>query len=297
MELLAQRILDGLANGAIYSSMALAVVVTYLASGTVNMAKAAIGMFCAFIAWKLSDPSGLGFPVLLALPVAVAVGLAIGAALERVVVRSLEDAHDHLPIIVVTIGLFLAVSALAGTIFTTDTVRLDSAFPDGGFRIADINFTYFNVGLIATVLAVSVVMWALFHRTSFGLSMRAAVDNPESAQLVGIARGRMLMIAWALACGLSALAAVLIAPVTLVNTTMMNNILFFGFAAAALGGFDSPVGAIVGGLIMGVIESLAPAYVPFIDNQLALTATFVVMLTVLLVRPSGLFGRQQVARL
>lgn len=289
MELLVQRLLDGLASGAIYSSMALAIVIVFMSSGAINFAQGAMGMFCAFIAWQLS--SVLGWPILPAALVAVAVGGFGGAVIGRVLVVPLARETSHLPIVIATLGLLLIITVIAGEVFTLNTVSLTSLFPEGSLSVGGILLEWSVVGLLATLVILSLAIWFLFQRTLLGLAMRASVDNRESAQLVGISQQRMLMIGWGLGGGLGALAAILIAPVTFVHTGMLDNVLFYGFAAAAVGGLTSPGGAIAGGILIGVVESVVPGYIDVIGNQLSILTAFIAMSLVLLFKPQGMFGR------
>lgn len=294
MELLAQRVIDGLANGSIYSLIALAIVLVFMSTGTLNLAQGAMGMFATFVAWWLIDEHGWNlWPAFI---VALTVGLALGAVIERVVVRPVEKERDHTPAIIVTLGILLVLQALAGYLFTTDTVQIPSVLPTGSSELLGVRLRHYDLGLVVVAGVVGIGLYLLFRHTQLGLAMRAAVDNPESSRLVGVNHGLMLMVGWALAGGLGALAGVLIAPTTLVSPAMLDNPLFLGFASAALGGFASPFGALVGGMVMGLVESLAPAYIPGIDGQMAGTSVFVVMIAVLIVTPHGLFGRATAVR-
>jgi len=294
VELFVQRVIDGLSTGSIYAALALAIVLVFRATGTINLAQGEMAMFCCFIAWKLTD---IGWPIVPAILVSMAAGFVGGAAIERVVVRPVEDAKDHLPIIIVTLGLLLAVDSLAGGLFTVDTERLDSPFPHGSWRVGGVHVGYDSIGLLAVIIVISVVIWFVFGRTRLGLHMRASVDNPESARLVGIRRSSMLMFGWGAAAALGALAAALVAPQTFVYTGMLQGVLLYAFAAATLGGFDSPAGAIVGGLAVGVVQDLVAGYITFIGNELSLLTALGIILAVLMVRPTGLFGRADSKRL
>ncbi|MGM5068781.1 branched-chain amino acid ABC transporter permease [Rhodococcus qingshengii] len=297
MDIFIQRLLDGTANGAIYSMMALGIVLVFISTGTLNIALGSMGMFCAMTAWWLWSPDHAGLPLWVGFVAAVLVGFFGGAFLERVFVRPVEKDKNHLRVVIVTLALLLALEAGAGYLFTVDTVRLPSFLPRGYVQVGSARLDYDSLTLVCVAAAIAVTMYFMFERTRIGLGMRASVDNPDSARLSGVRRNHMLMLGWALAGALAAIAGLLIAPTTLVSTTMLNNALFLGFAAAALGGFTSPFGAMAGGLIMGIIETLGPAYIPFIDNQLSLLPVFAVMIAILLIRPTGLFGRTETARL
>jgi branched-chain amino acid transport system permease protein len=297
MDLLIERIFDGLGNGAIYGSLALAVVLIFRTTGTINLAQGAMGTFCTFIAWKLSAAGGLSWPIVPAIIVAVLAGFFGGAALERVFVRPVERERSHLPMIIVTLALSLAIEALAGHFFSLQSVALRSPFPLTSLKIGGVNIPWQSLCLLAVMLVVATLMWFLFQHTQVGLKMRAAVDNPESARLSGIRSSRMLMLGWGMAGALGALAGCLIAPQTFVNSSMLDGVLLYSFAAATLGGFDSPPGAVVGGLIIGVLQVLVSSYVGFVGNQLGLLVALVAIVAVLMVRPSGFFGHVDARRL
>lgn len=289
MELFVLRIFDGLGNGSIYGALALAIVLIWRSTGTINMAQGAMGMFSAFIAWKLSV--GIGMPVIVAVIIAVLAGMVLAALIERVVIRPFEDEDDHLPVIIVTLGLGLILTAVSAKVFTIETVTMPSPFPGGSTAIGSVDIRNSILAIIAVLAGSAALIWALFAKTRVGLQMRATVDNPESSRLVGIRRSNMLMFGWALAGGLGALAAVMIAPSTLVSTTMLEGVLLYSFAAAMLGGLDSPGGAVVGGILLGLGEVMIVGYVPFIGNELNLLTALTVIILVLVIKPAGLFGR------
>jgi branched-chain amino acid transport system permease protein len=297
VDIFVQRLLDGAANGAIYSMMALAIVLVFISTGTLNIALGSMGMFCAMTAWWLWSPDHAGLPLWVACTAAVFLGFFGGAFLERVFVRPVEKDRNHLRVVIVTLALLLGLESAAGYLFTVDVVRLPSFLPRGYVQVGGARLDYDSLTLACAAGVVAVLMYILFEHTRVGLGMRASVDNPDSARLSGVRRNHMLMLGWALAGGLAAIAGLLIAPTTLVSTTMLNNALFLGFAAAALGGFTSPFGAMAGGMIMGLIEALGPGYIPFIDNQLSLLPVFALMIAILLIRPTGLFGRAETVRL
>jgi branched-chain amino acid transport system permease protein len=296
MVLLVQRLVDGISNGFLYGAVALALVLIYRTTGLINFAQGEMAMFCTFIVWRLADPAnGLGMSMILAIGAGIIIAFVFGALLERVVIRPFEGS-DHLRQTIVTLGLFLALNALAGYVFTTNTERLESPFPSGVLRIHGVNITYSEIGIIAVLLVMSLLIRMLFMNTRIGLGMRAAAMNPFSSRLAGIDVSRMLMIGWGLSSAVGALAAVLVAPTVYVSTNMMGTLLLYGFAAAVVGGFESAPGALVGGVLVGLVQSLSAGYVSFIGNQLQLATAFALILVVLLVRPQGLFGRVSVER-
>jgi branched-chain amino acid transport system permease protein len=297
MELLIQRLIDGTSNGFLYGAVALALVLIYRSTGLMNFAQGEMAMFSTFVVWKLADQKlGLGLALAIAIPAGIAFAFLLGAVIERVVIRPFEGGGDHLRLLIVTLGLFLAINALAGYVFTTDTERLDSPFPSGGLTIGGVSITYLEIGTVVVFLAVALLIRQLFMGTRLGLGLRAAAMNPSSSRLAGIDVNRMMMIGWGLASAIGALAAILVAPVVYVSTNMMGGLLLYGFAAAVVGGFESAPGALVGGVLVGLIQSLSAGYLPFIGNQLQLATAFAVILLVLLIRPQGLFGRVPVER-
>lgn len=296
MELLIQRLIDGTSNGFLYGAVALALVLIYRSTGLMNFAQGEMAMFTTLVVWKLADERvGFGLALTIAIPIGIVFAFLLGAALERAVIRPFSGSSP-LNLLIVTLGLFLAINALAGYIFTTDTERLDSPFPSGGLSFGGVTITYLKLGTIVVLLIVALLIRQLFMGTKLGLGLRAAAMNPSSSRLAGIDVGRMMMIGWGLASVIGAIAAILVAPVVYVSTNMMAALLLYGFAAAVVGGFDSPFGALVGGVLVGLIQSLASGYLPFIGTQLQLATAFAVILLVLLIRPQGLFGRLPVER-
>lgn len=295
MELLAQRIVDGIGDGVIYGLLALALVMIFRSTRILNFAQGEMAMFCTMVVWKLTSSSGLGLPLLLAIASGIIAGFILGAGLERVVMRPFEGG-DHLRQAMVTMGLFLAINALGGYLFTLNTQQIGSPFPSGGLHPGGVRISYQFLGLLGVALVVSTLLWAFFSWTRVGLGMRAASTSPQAARVHGVNVPRMLMLGWALSGALGALAGALLAPSLFVSSNMMLNILLYAFAAAAVGGFDSAPGALVGGVIVGLVQHLAAGYIGFIGNQLQLATALFVILVVLLIRPQGLFGSKLVQR-
>lgn len=293
MELFLQRLVDGLETGVIYAALALAVVIIFRATGLLNFAQGELAMFSVFIGWMLVDR---GYPVAASILGAMVVGFILAGLIERVVIRHVADQGSPLPIVIVTIGVFISLNALAGWIWGYDGKTFPRIFRREIYEVGGVNFTLEGIGLLGVLCILAFLIWLLFQKTKIGLAMRAVASNPESSSLVGIRVGRVLMFGWGFAAALGALAGTLIAPKIFVSPNMMQGVLIYAFAAATLGGFDSLVGAIVGGLVVGVTESLASGYIDFIGSDLKLATAFVVILVVLLVRPSGLFGSKQVHR-
>lgn len=292
MEQFLQQIVLGVAYGAIYASLALALVLIYRSTHIVNFAQGEMAMFSTFIAWQLMR---WGAPVAVAILLTLVISFIGGLLIERVVIRPVEQA-SVLTVVIVTLGLLLVFNQSAGWIWNFLVKSFPSAFPSGRLEVSGVRVPYHSLGIIA-VLAVTVLfLYVLFQYTKVGLAMRAAASNPESSRLVGIRVGRMLMLGWGLAAMLGALAGVMIAPALFLEPNMMFGVQIYAFAAATLGGFDSPVGAVVGGVIVGVTENLAGTYVDWIGSDLKIAVPLLIIFAVLLVRPTGLFGKQVVAR-
>jgi branched-chain amino acid transport system permease protein len=290
IELFLQRIVDGIQNGAIYAALALAIVLIFRATGLLNFAQGEMAMFATFLTWSLSSS---GWPIVAAIIGGMAISFAGGAAIERFLIRPVESSSP-LAIVIVTIGMALALNAAAQVRWGTDGKTLPSPFPSGDIEIGGVTIKVTALGMVLVLLVVAALLFVVFQYTKIGLAMRAVASNMESSRLVGIRVGRVLMLGWGLSAALGAMAGALIAPtITAFDANFMQGVLVLGFAAATLGGFDSPVGAIVGGLLVGIVESLAGGY---IDSDLKLTTAFVLILVVLLVKPTGLFGSKEVQR-
>jgi branched-chain amino acid transport system permease protein len=292
VERLIQTLVDGVATGSLYGALALAVVLIFRTSGIVNFAQGEMAMFSTFVAWGLLEA---GLPVGLAILATLGLSLLGGMVIERVLMRPFEGG-DHLTLAIVTLGLFILVNSGAGWIWGFENRSFPSIFPDDTIAVGGIDVPLESVGIVLLLLAVVGVLYLFFQRTKIGLALRAVSVNPESSRLSGISVGRTLMIGWGVAALVGALAGALVAPRLFLDVNFMGGVLIYSFAAATLGGFDSPLGAIVGGWIIGVTEELATTYVDFIGSDLKILVPLVVILVVLLVRPAGLFGTREVTR-
>jgi len=295
VELFIQRVFDGLQAGAIYAILALAIVVIFRASGLLNFAQGELAMFTTFVAWAMLDA---GLPWWAATILSTVVGFIIGAVLYRLlIVRLGGPAGNPLAIVIVTIGLFLILNDGAGIIWGSNPAKVPRIFGDGRVEFLGAGISVQVIGLLAVLAVLVVGFGLLFQRTKLGLALRAVTSNQESAALVGIKVVSTLMIGWGLAAAIGSIAGTFTASQNLsVDTNMMQIALIYAFAAATLGGFDSPLGAVVGGLIIGLVSELVVGYVDIIGPDLRLLPGFVLVLVVLLVRPQGIFGSAQVAR-
>ncbi|HLI14027.1 MAG TPA: branched-chain amino acid ABC transporter permease [Alphaproteobacteria bacterium] len=285
---LLQQVLSGLATGGIYASLALALVMIYQATETVNFAQGEMAMFSTYIAWTLMQA---GFSFWAAFPLTVAVSFLGGVLIERIAIRPVENA-PVLSQVIVFIGLLVIFNALAGWIYTYTVKEFPSPFPDRPLLHAMI--TSRDLGVIGVTLAMLVLLYLFFRFTPLGLAMRAAAQNPASARLVGIRVGWMLALGWGLAAAVGAVAGIMVAPILFLDPSMMSGVLLYAFAGALLGGISSAGGAVVGGLIMGVLENLVGTYL--IASELKLTVALAIIILVLVVKPSGLFGVPVVRR-
>ena len=288
MDLFLQLVLSGLAVGSIYACQALAVVMIHRSSGLVNFAQGEMAMFSTYIAWSLIQ-SGCSY--WLAFVLTLIISFAGGALLQRLF-HPLRHA-SQLAHIILFLGLFTIINSAAGWIWDFTIKPFPSPFPEGSLGgLID----YHKLGILAVVLILMCALYGFFRFTQVGLAMRATAQNPESARLVGIRVAWMIVLGWGMAAALGAVAGMMIAPIVYLEPNMMGAILLYSFAAAVVGGINSPGGAVAGGLLMGLIENLAGAYIPFIGNELKLAFALMVIVVVLLLKPGGLFGRVTVHR-
>jgi branched-chain amino acid transport system permease protein len=292
MERFVQVVVDGVATGSIYAAVALALVLIYRSTGIVNFAQGEMAMFSTFLTWGLYEG---GVPLGLAVLTTLALSFVAGMVIERGLVRHFEGG-EVLTLVIVTLGLFILLNSLAGWIWGFENRGFPSLFGDESLTLAGVRLSVESLGIVAVLIGVVGVLFLLFQRTKIGLAMRAAALNPESSALVGVRVGHMLMLGWGLAAVLGALAGVLVAPRLFLDVNLMGSVLIYAFAAAALGGFDSAIGAVVGGWIIGISENLAGTYVDFIGADLKILVPLSIIFVVLLVRPAGLFGTSEVAR-
>ena len=290
MEILIQQIVSGVATGAIYACMALAIVMIYQAIHHLNFAQGEMAMFSTFIAWQLL---AWGTPYWLAFVLTVAISFIGGIVLERVVFKPIENA-PVLSHVVVFIALFAIFNSLAGFIWNFEIKPFPSPFGSGALFGG--LMSPHQAGMIVVTMVVLALLYVFFRFTRIGLAMRAAAVNPESARLVGIRVSWMTALGWGMASAIGAVAGMMIAPVVFLEPNMMVSILLYGFAGAVLGGLTSPAGAVVGGLAVGVIENLAGTYIPVVGPELKLPVALFVIIAVLVVRPSGIWGRKVVQR-
>ena len=288
----AQQLAAGIREGAIYAGLALAIVIIYRSTRVINFAQGEMATFTTFIAWSLMN-HGLSFWT--AFPIVLAIAFTGGVAIERIVIRPVEDA-PVLTIVIVTLGLALLLNGLTSVIWGGANRQFHGPFSTRTIDVAGVPVSVQDIGIVLVSIGLVALLALFFRFTKVGLALRAAAVNPDSSRLVGIRVGWMFALGWGIAAVLGAVAGMMIAPVVFLDPNMMQTILLYAFAAAVLGGLDSPIGAVVGGLLLGVTITLLGRYVGFLGSTLKLPAALMLIFIVLLVRPSGLFGRVAVRR-
>lgn len=282
---LINTVLGGLSVGVVYAAFALALVLIWQSTRIVNFAQAPMAMVTTFIALTLIDAGAsywVGFAV------ALAAGFVLGALVERLVIRYVD--HDnHINPVILTLGLFIVLHALAAVIFGSSFTSFPAPFGLSGVQVGGttLALTPFSIFSVLCVLGVMALLRLLFLKTDLGLTMRAAAFNQEVARILGVRVTRTLTLGWALASLVGSLSGLLIAGGGLVHPSYMDGVVVYGFVAAVLGGLDSAGGAVVGGLLMGVTLSLVSGY---LGSGLVPLAALVVLVVVLLVKPGGLFS-------
>ncbi len=292
MEEFLQQVLSGIAAGGIYASLALALVLIYNAMGLVNFAQGEMAMFATFLAFTLI---GRGISYWVALPVTIAIAFIGGIVIQRVVIRPVERA-PVLTLVIVTLGLATLINGLAGFFFGYLPRSFPSPFSVQTVDILGAAASWQDLGVIAVSGVVLVLVFLMLQRTSVGLAMRAAAHNPEASRLLGIRVSWMLALGWGLASAVGAVSGIMVAPILYLEPNMMQTVIIYAFAAAVLGGIESPVGAVIGGLIVGVTVNLAGTYLPGVGGDLQLAVAFAIIIAVLVIRPNGLLGRRAMRR-
>jgi branched-chain amino acid transport system permease protein len=289
MEAFLHQVFTGLASGAVYASLALALVMIYRVTHFVNFAQGELALCSTFVALAMINA---GVPYWLAFVATLGLSFVMGVVVERVVIRPATNA-PALSVVIVYIGLMVILNSLAGWIFGYDTRAFPSPFPTeplfGNHYLGS-----HELGVIGVTLAMLGVLYSFFRFTTLGLALRAVADNPESSRLVGIRVERMLALGWGLAAAIGAVAGMMIAPIVFLDPSMMAAVMLYAFAAALLGGIDSPGGAVAGGFTVGILENLVGTYV--VGTELKLTTALALIVGVLIFRPTGLFGQPSAAR-
>ena len=288
---LAQQIVSGLATGSIYASLALALVIVFRSSGVINFAQGELATLSAYVALTLDHH----LPFWTAVVLAVAASFVGGVAIERIVIRPVERAPT-LTIVMVTLGGLILVNGIVTWIWGGQTRAFPSVFSTRPVHVGSVAFSIQDLGFIGLSIGVVALLYAFFQLTRVGLGLRAAALEPDASRLLGVRVGWMLALGWGIAAALGALSGIMTAPTTQLDPNMMRGVLLYAFAAAVLGGLDSPAGAIVGGLTLGVVLNLLGRYVSLFGGEMRLAGGLAVILVVLLIRPTGLFGRVSARR-
>ncbi len=292
MQNFVQQILSGVATGGIFASLALALVLIYNVMGLVNFAQGEMAMLATFVAFTLIDR---GMAYWIALPLTLVIAFAGGIVIQRVVIRPVERA-PILTMVIVTLGLATLLNGLAGFIYGYVPRSFPSPFSNQTVNILGAYASYQDLGVIAVAAVVLLAIYLLLQRTTVGLTLRAAAHHPDASRLLGVRVSWMLALGWGLASAVGAVSGILVAPLLLLEPNMMQTIIIYAFAAAVLGGIESPLGAVVGGVIVGVTVNLAGAYLPFVGGDLQLAVGLAIIVGVLILKPNGLFGRPSVRR-
>lgn len=285
-----QQLVTGIAFGGIFASLALALVLIYNAMGLVNFAQGEMAMFATFVAYSLISQ---GMSYWIAFPVTLVLAFGGGIAIQRVVIRPVERA-PVLTLVIITLGLATLLNGLAGFIFGYVPRSFPSPFSSETFSLAGVFVSSRDIGVIAVCGVVLLGVYLLLQRTSIGLSIRAAAHHPAASRLMGIQVSWMLALGWGLASAVGAVSGIMVAPILFLDPNMMQSIIIYAFAAAVLGGIESPLGAVIGGLIVGVTVDLAGVYIPGVGGNLQLAVGLAIIIAVLLVKPNGLFGRPSI---
>ncbi len=300
MEQFLQQLASGLANGAIYACVALALVMIYVSTDHLNFAQGEMAMFSTYISWQLM---AWGLSYWAAFILAVVISFVLGVLIERIVLRPLHNA-PVLSVVVVFIGLLAICNSMAGAIWSYLIKEFPSPFPKAEFGIAGVIGPH-QLGVVLVTLVVLTLLFVFFRFTPLGLAMRAAAQNPQMARLVGVRVDWMLALGWGLAAAVGSVAGIMVAHIVYLDPNMMAGILLYAFAGALVGGIGNPGGAVMGGFIVGVLENMV-AYagnmieketgVYIIGNGEKLTVALIIVIAVLTLKPAGLFGRVVVKR-
>jgi branched-chain amino acid transport system permease protein len=287
-----QLVVDGLSTGSVYGAIALAIVLVNQATGLINFAQGGMAVLSTYVAWWLTTHD---VPLILAVLVSILFSLALGAVVERWLMRRFERG-DPDTAVVVTIGLLTLITGICGWLFTYNNQQFPSLFSLDTVSFLGVSISIRSIGTTVVIVVAMLLLQGLFVGTKLGLALRAVAINPQSAAFSGLPVGRLLMVGWGLAAALGAVAGALVAPQLTLTPGMLDSTLVYALAAVILGGLTSPIGVVVAAWIIGILENLAAVYVPFIGFDLKVAVPFILIFVVLIVRPQGLFGRKVVVR-
>jgi branched-chain amino acid transport system permease protein len=291
-DIFAQQTVTGLAQGAIYASLALALVLIYRATEVINFAQGEMAMATTYIAYQLTL---WHVTYWLTFFLTLVIAFVLGAVVYGIVIRPVQH-RSVIALVIITVGMFILIDGLVTWKWGADLKFMPAPFGNTVYHAGGVAFSRQDIGVLLVSILSVILLWVLFQFTKVGLAMRAAALRPAAASLVGVRVDWMLATGWGLAAVLGAVAGLMTEPTTFLQPTMMQAILLYSFAAAVLGGLESPAGSVVGGLLLGVFLNLVGQYVGFATSELRLPIAFAVLLVVLLLKPNGLFGRKQVRR-
>lgn len=291
-----QRLIDGVTNGIQYGLVALSLVLVFKATKVINFAQGAMALIGTYLAYTFT--TSLGMPLAVAIGLAMVVSAVGAVGVERVLISHF-DPNNHLAIVIVTLALYLAFNAIVAMVWGFDPKGFPTLFPKGSdsyLELAGARLYFTELGNIGLAVAVVVALHLALTRTRLGLRFRCVASSVDSARLVGVNIGRTSRGCWALAAAVGTLAGCLAAPSTYLDPTFMDKILVYSFAAATLGGLDSVIGAVVGGVVVGLTITLVTGYVPVLGGEFGLGCAFLVIIVILQVKPSGLLGGRHLER-
>ncbi len=286
--MLLQIVAGGLSSGSIYALVALALVITYKTTEIPNFAQGEMAMFSAFIAYVLIVDYNVGFVV--AFGAALVFAFVLGIAFEGLFLRRTKN-PTHLNLIIMTLGFQLALFGLAGWRWGADQRRFP--FPVSAnevVRFGNVTVSTLSLATISIALVLMAAVFAFFRFTKLGIAMQATQQDPMAARINGVPARAIVALTFGISSVIGTVAALLTAPLITLDPTLMWDPLLKGFAAAVLGGMNTPIGAVLGGYLLGIVENLFGAY---ISVEFKSAVAFLIIVIVLWFRPVGLFGRQR----
>jgi branched-chain amino acid transport system permease protein len=287
--MLLQVTLSGLATGSIYALVALGLALIYNTTEHVNFAQGEMSMVSAFIGFTFFHSVGLSLPV--AFLLTIAVSAVLGIIVERLVIRPAMRA-PHFNIFIITLGLSIVLKSLAGFVWSHDEFPYPSIFPNETIKVGNATIDMISIGNIGTTVVLMLMLFIFFKYTRYGTAMRAVSHSQNAALLMGISVKKSFSITWAISFMVAAVAGILMAPVVFLSTHM-GMVVINGFAAAILGGWGSIPGSIIGGMLLGIIDNVAPLYLP---SQIKNVVPFMVIFIVLVIRPKGIMGVERLTK-
>ncbi|MDN4016418.1 branched-chain amino acid ABC transporter permease [Zwartia panacis] len=292
MQYFFQQLLNGITSGAVYASLGLALVLIYRTTNIANFAQGEMATFSAFLSWQITQ---FGVPIAWSILLVMIISILIGAVVYAVIVRPVQH-KDEMTIIIVTLGLFLAFNSATGAIWGFMQKSSPSPFPTTSWTLGSLRISAELLSFVGVLIAVSGGLYLLFQKTRLGMALRAAASNAQSAQLVGIPYTKMMIFGWGMAAALGAVSGALVASRLTLDPNMMADVIIYAFASAVVGGMSSYVGAVVGGIVVGVSQAFSTAFLPGLGADLQIIVPLLLIVTVLIIKPEGLFGKTVAAR-